>query len=616
MSIKKPTQKLKTGTGTVIRYIFCGALFLVPVVYILLSLAILLGVRSNDYSSILAWYSAHWPDAFDVRTMATRCFTPQWYEKLRSIGWIAVPVLGAGLIVYLVNTRRVLRFLGGMMLDVGSIFRFMIRSFWELSVRQRAWLLVLFVAIFTYRLYLYFGLALHPDELCSYLFFVRQGWLVTATSYPLPNNHMLFNTLCVAIDKLGWLSPKAVMRLPSMIGDGLMLYGIFCLFSSRGGFAKAIAVVAGIAFCYFTSIYAVQGRGYQLQEICALISGLAVWECCCGERRHLRRGFALFVVASVAGLYVNPTFLYHFTALGGMVLYFSIRRKDATSLWVFIRGAALAGGLTIVLYLPILLVSSLRAMTDTTVDRTWQNYGGLIHDIADLAYDFKRMVGYGRPGFWIFVGLAVGIFYLYRRGVLKGVFYDRSVVYFFCIGGSLLFWSVLMRQYPMDRTLCFLAVALYIFFVNVAFDLSRRWAGRAAPWVLGGFLVVKGVGSLKGVLWERWSIDRRPEVVIYKKLEGDLEKLDLLHPGSWQITKSDDYYSMYMRLFLIDRGEKARVILNRERAVGEVIFWPDNYPPVIPFKDYVLWGDNRRTAEARTLNIFVSKTLGGQRLVE
>ncbi len=265
------------------------------------------------------------------------------------------------------------------------------------------------------KLYFYFVLPLHPDGFCSYLFFVRQGWLVTATSYPLPNNHMLFNILCVAVDKIGWLSPKAVMRLPSIIGDGVMLWGIFCLVISRGGFARAISIIAGIAFCFFTSLYAVQGRGYQLQDICALISGLAVWECCCGDRRHLRRGFALFVVASVAGLYVNPTFLYHFTALGGMVLYFSVKRKDFASWWVFVRGATWAGALTFLLYLPILLVGSLRAMSDTTVDRTWQNYGGLLHDIADLAYDFKADGGLWAAGFWLFVGLALLVLYLYRR---------------------------------------------------------------------------------------------------------------------------------------------------------------------------------------------------------
>jgi len=106
-------------------------------------------------------------------------------------------------------------------------------------------------------------------------------------------------------------------------------------------------------------------------------------------------------------------------------------------------------------------------------------------------------------------------------------------------------------------------------------------------------------------------VDVRPEVVYYRILERDLDSLDRLHPVTWQITRSDDFYSMYVRLHLIDRGEEGRVIFERSRAVGEVIFWPVSYPAVIPAQEYRLWGDNRITVEAKSLNIYVLKRLEG-----
>jgi len=597
--------------GVTIRYLFCAGLFIVPIFYLLLSLGIQVAVGRTSYESILGWYSARRPNSFDIREMATRCFTPRWYEGLRVYRLPVMAGIIVLLILYLLCSRRVWRCLQELSEEIGKIGRFMVRTFGELNGRERGWLLLLFAGVFLYRLYFFFAYPLHPDEVFSYLYFARQGFLVTATSYPLPNNHVLFNIICSCLSKLPWMSPKAVMRLPNMAGDLILLYGIFCLFRRWGGFQRAILTVAGVSFCHLLSFYAVQGRGYELQLLCAMVTGLAGWECFCGERRHLRRGYGLFIIASVAGVYINPTFLYHFTALMLMFVYFSLRRREYRGFLLSIRAALLTGVLVFILYLPLVLASSWRALSDSTPDKKWTDYGGLLYSLADFAYDFKTIAYYGRPGFWLLCGLSVLLLYLYKKKKLAGNFYDHSIVYFICVGVSLLLWSVYTMQYPMDRTLCSLALAMYLFFVTACYDLSRAWLGRAAPWIFGCFLLVRAAGSMRGLYWEPDSVDVRPESAIRRHVEADMEKLDRLHPASWQITRSDDYYSMYLQLHLIEKGDTGRVVLRRDAAVGDVIFLPESYLPFFHLEGYRLWADKRWTVEAKSLEIYVARAIGG-----
>jgi hypothetical protein len=608
-SLNGGSNPLYERVSVTIRYLLCAGLFIVPIFYLLFSLAILAVVGRTPYESILGWYSARRPDAFDAATLSAHCFTLRWYEWLRAYRLPVMAGIAGILTLYLLYSRRVWRCLQGLEEDMGRIGRFMIRTFSESGSRQKGLLLALFAGILTYRLYFFFAFPLHPDEACSYLFFARQGFFVAATSYPLPNNHIFFNIICSVLSKLPWLSPKAVMRLPSLVGDLVLLYAIFCLFRRWDGFQRAIGVLAGVAFCYYTSYYAVQGRGYELQEICALVTGLAGWECFCGRNRHLRRGYGLFVIFSVAGIYINPVFLYHFTAMILLVGWLSMRRREYEILRSFSGAVAVTGVLVLILYLPLVLASSWGALKNATQDEGL-GFRGLITNFQDFTYVFKEMSYYGRAGFGFMILFAAGAFYGYRKKKLAGDFYDRSLAYMLAMAVSLLIWTLYTQTYPLGRTLCFWILAVYILFVNICYDLFKIYFTRAAPWVFGCFLLLKAAGSLRGLYWERFAIGSRKEVVIYREVEGDLEKLGRLHPVSWQITKSDDYYSMYLRLYLIERGEKGQVVLKRDAAVGEVIFWPQGYPPVIPREGYVLWGDNKRTAEAKSLDIFVAKKTG------
>lgn len=578
----------------------CVFLFLVPAIFITFSFVMLVFIGWNSYPAVLKWYGSLQPEGFDLPTIAANCFTPRHFRMVTDFRWAIIAVLAAGGGCYLLFSRRIWAFVQQLVDEIGAVFNSMAAVFQEMTRQQRMAVWLLFTGIGIYRLYFYFAFPMHPDEVCSYLFFARQGVLVTTTNYVLPNNHILLNLLCAILNKVVSLPPKAIMRLPSMIGDMILFAGVFCLFSRGHDFKRAFVVVGGTAFCYYTSYYAVQGRGYELQIICALISGLAGWKCFCGPCRHSRKGFGMFVVFSVAGLYLNPTFCYHVTAMGLLCGYCLLKRREKG--WtLLIRAMLLIGLWTLLLYLPVLLMGGWGGLVQNSLDPN-EGFRGLLHGYRTIPFMIKDITYYGMAGFLfvcLFSALAV---YLYRKKRLAGEFYDGSLIYLISLAGSLTLWTLYTRVYPYERTLCFAILGLYILFVNICYDLGRLYAGRVTPWMIGCFLLIKVTGSIRGLYQARYSPGSRYEVVNYRVIGEDLDELDGLHPSSWQVWDSDSFYAMYLRLHLAYHNRKERVMVKRDSVAGDVIFLPGWAKGTYSTRGYRLWkfralpsGDERYT---------------------
>jgi len=591
-----------------------ACLFVVPIGYLLLTFSILLLFTTHSYDGLLRWYEGWRPDAFDVGSMTRNCLTPQWYAWVNGHRLLLMTGLAAMLCGYVLYSRRVWAFLGDFYEQAVSILRLMADSYRESSRRERAGLWVLFGCLLAYRLYMCLVFPLHTDELGSYLYFARQGFLVTLTSYPIPNNHILFNLVAASLAKLPFLTPKLVIRLPSVAGDVLLEYAVFCLVRRWDGFQRGIMVVAGTAFCYMLSYYATQGRGYQLQEVCALVSGIGAWKCCIahGQRRgglvrgeKVRGGRALFVLASAAGIYINPTFFYHFTALVLMVLYFSWKRRDWGIALSLGRAVLVTGVLTFILYLPVLMAGKMGGVQ--TMDRG--SAGWMIDRLWEVVYDIRVIGYYGSPGMVMVGVIAVVLIGLYTRKKLTGTFYTVALVYLGCAILSLAIWSLITRDYPWARTICWLVLALYLVFVNACYDLWKTMFPWVRPWLFWGFLLIRGVGSLRGLYRESSSVNGLEQTKIYREAEPDLEQLAALHPLTWQIATSDDFYPMYLRLYLVEHHSGEGVLCNKGKAVGDIIFLPAVYDSYFPKEGYILWGRRALTMEGNSMEIYVSKRL-------
>ncbi|WP_210515502.1 hypothetical protein [Hymenobacter terricola] len=232
---------------------------------------------------------------------------------------------------------------------------------WQLlpqRARLGAWLgLAVLTALRTY-----FSLSkpLHPEEIASYEYFVSKGLLAVSSYYPIPNNHILSNTISWAFYRLKpgfWWSMRLPVLLVSTAGTAGLFAGLLCWANFR------VAFWATAGFCWLQlSLYnASAGRGYWL-----LISLVGILFFCTlvldqpgGPRRAAWVGL---VLASLAGFYTIPTFAYALASalawLGGRSLY----RRHWPQLGILLAmSAAIATGVA-ALYAPLVLISGAGAL--------------------------------------------------------------------------------------------------------------------------------------------------------------------------------------------------------------------------------------------------------------
>ena len=250
----------------------------IPLAYLGYSLYLVRFLAGHSYTWLLDYYQRTWPDAFDVESISRYSFTEGWHVWLRGHVTVVSGVIWVVIGGYMVFSPWIISFQARFFAEVARGFRFLRRVFRELRAAEKRWLLGLFGVMLLYWGYLFAtSSGMWLDEACSYLHFVREGVFLTITSYPVPNNHILFNAICALLARLSFLPPVWVMRLPSMAASLLDYYLIFCLFKRWGDFRRAIVVVAGVAFVHILSYYSVQGRGYQLQLLFIVVNALSGW---------------------------------------------------------------------------------------------------------------------------------------------------------------------------------------------------------------------------------------------------------------------------------------------------------------------------------------------------
>jgi len=606
----------------------------IPLVYLVYSLWILRFASGHTYSYLQDFYRRSFPGAFDVETISRYFFTPGWHAWLQ--GHSAILTGGMWLIIagYAVLGPRIVRFLAGFLVETAKGFVFAGKVFRELNFRQRVLLSGLFGVMFLYWGYLFASSSgMWLDEACSYLHFVRQGVLFTMMSYPVPNNHILYNVICALPARLSFLSPAWVMRLPSMAATVLDYYIIFCVFRRWADFRRAMVVVAGVAFVHLLSYYAVQGRGYQLQLLFIVVNALSGWYyffpwpkpggpgSAAGSAEPLavipgsgRFGYRLFVVSAILGFYVNPLFVYHFMAVFMVIGYRLLRKRDRVLGRQLLIALLIIAGTTAVLYLPIFLGSGIHAVAGNkyVANRPWST---LVSSFGILVYDLKYIFYYGYFSILLLIGAFIVFLWFYRRRRLGGFFYDYA--YFYLIASVLAIGAVTVyeRIYPLERSLCFWVLALNIMFVNFCYDLACRLVPRRAFGLVVMFLLVKDVSSVRLLYLDHYAVRNSLDDRIYREPQPLYPQLAALHPASYQITNSEDSYPVYLQLYLLAHHDPTPVLFSRERAVGTVILFNDSDLHTLPLEGYERWADrNGRWAfdldgHAR---VYVSKAAAGR----
>lgn len=210
------------------------------------------------------------------------------------------------------------------------------------------------------------------DECISLAAFALQDFQTTVTSYPEPNNHILFNlghnvvTRIAGHREIGdWLGRVSVLRSLQLV-VALGTLGLTAAFARRflSTLAAPIAAILLVTTLPFLN-FAVQLRGYGLSMLLVISTVFLTWEC---AAKSTPARLALLAISTFSLLYTIPSNAYVVLALGlfvvvGWVLErtghtdaLPVTRSSAHSApWVRALIALLGGSaLAALAYLPVL----------------------------------------------------------------------------------------------------------------------------------------------------------------------------------------------------------------------------------------------------------------------
>lgn len=343
------------------------------------------------------------------------------------------------------------------------------------------------------------------DEAYTFLYFASRSFKHILADYSAPNNH-IFHTILVGLANRLFGGEPWVPRLPAFIA-GILIVPVMYI-TARRFFSpqQALAASAVIALAHWFIMYSVNGRGYTMLVLLALLqanfSAILV-------SHQSKSALIAFALTGALGLYTIPIFLY---PMAGISLWVAVTYLIGKESWqdklqrlaVFLGVCVLSGLFALILYSPVMIfgtgfsslfsneiVESLTWSTfveniDPRIAKTWRKWGARIEPTAE---------------------------YLFAAGFLVSLFFYRKVsnqklpLQVF-LGLAVVILLALQRVTPLPRMWLYLE-AFYLMFAAAGLvwlaDLLIRKIARP-PWserILSFIILLTAIGGCVGILTSR-----------------------------------------------------------------------------------------------------------------
>ena len=379
-------------------------------------------------------------------------------------------------------------------------------------------------------------LPIHIDEALTHQHFTSQGWRIAISTYPFPNNHVLFSVLG-AFAVMMPLEPLFAMRMISVIAALVSLVLMYKLIRLKAtpivGFLGTLFWISTLTATYF----GVHARGYGLQ-IMLLLSGLYLvefWDKKNDVKEPLRliskRGIGL-TLASALGFFTIPTFLFSFSSLLLLLMFYAWQK----GIWkqqlvqVALIGAATAG-LTIVLYSPLFYYTGIDALIDNqwVRERSFANVG--MEGLRSFLFDISAFGGH--------VALILFLIMTAWSAVVRNWKGVLLVAAFFLVP---MLGMAVMGSVPFPRTFAYLiAVAVVAVFANLQ-HLTARGLTNLGHGIVVLAIVASGWLTYRGIAGT-WHKDSAHAEEIQTELKACCDG-QVLHVNGWnECAHLIDYYT-------------------------------------------------------------------------
>ena len=200
------------------------------------------------------------------------------------------------------------------------------------------------------------------DESVTWAYFVGRPWSTVVSSYPFPNNHVLFSLLAKLTSSVAPYQPWA-LRLPAFVA-GVAIVPLTWAVGRR--FASPAVGLLGAAFAAASTsliLYSTNARGYTIVVALFLVLLLLA------DRLRVASqpvNWVLVALLGALGLYTIPVMLYPLGVVAVWLLTagYSARGGERRRLGAgVVLACAAAGGLAFLLYLPIIRTAGLGALS-------------------------------------------------------------------------------------------------------------------------------------------------------------------------------------------------------------------------------------------------------------
>jgi len=224
------------------------------------------------------------------------------------------------------------------------------------------------------------------DESVTFLLFASKPLGEALSYYPVPNNH-LFHTLWVHVAYLLGGNHPWVLRLPALVAGVMLIPAVYlavrALFDRHAGLLAAALAAASSPLV----LYSTNARGYTLL--------LLIWMLLLAVATRLpdrqgRGGWAAFAVLATLGFYTMPLMIYPFAIVAVWIALRILLEHPREERQPLVKNELLAlciaGAMTVLLYLPVVLRSGLRALVANKFVRP-ESWSAFVSALPEMLQD-------------------------------------------------------------------------------------------------------------------------------------------------------------------------------------------------------------------------------------
>jgi hypothetical protein len=194
-----------------------------------------------------------------------------------------------------------------------------------LTFSQKVMLAILASEILISKIYFFRHTLQHRDVNFTYTQFVSKGYQRVVLSYTSASNHILYNLFCVVTSHFT-RNYELIMSIPGMIAGAILICYSWKLLHRKFGFFVATFATIYSASFFESSRYMVEGRGHLMMTLFSLIATHCIFSTFFQSDKKWY--FTGFVLASVAGIYTVPTFIFHLIVLAVITTKYAIVYKN------------------------------------------------------------------------------------------------------------------------------------------------------------------------------------------------------------------------------------------------------------------------------------------------